>query len=278
MLFDTHCHIQFNRFADDREEVIARCAEQGMFLNVVGTQKDTSKRAVELAEKYDWMVASIGTHPNHVFPTHIDEEESHFTSREEDFDEAYYEELVRSAKVAAIGETGLDFFHLPKDVPKEAVFEKQKKVFTAQYQFAQKHGKAMVIHCRDAHDELIALLKSFEKPPRAVIHCYTSDRAHAEAYLAMGLYLGFTGVITFPPKKVDPAAQEKLLEVVRNIPLDRIVVETDSPYLAPIPHRGKRAEPWMVKATVAKIAEIKGLSHREVEEATTANATKLFLL
>jgi TatD DNase family protein len=286
MLFDTHCHIQFNGFNADREEAIARCAGKGMLLNVIGTQKDTSKSAVELAEKYDWMVASIGTHPNHLFPTHIDEEESHFTSREEDFDEQYYEELVKSPKVVAIGECGLDFFHLPKDVPFETVREKQKKVFTAQYTFAQKHSKAMVIHCRDAHDELIALLGELRrgdtvtKPllPEATIHCYTSDWTHAEQYLAMGLYLGFTGVITFPPKKSDPAAQERLLEVVKKMPLDRIVVETDSPYLAPIPHRGERAEPWMVEHVVAKIAEVKGLSCGEVEKATTANAKRLFLL
>lgn len=278
MLFDTHCHIQFNGFNDDREEAVARCAEKGMFLNIVGTQKDTSKKAVELAEKYEWMVASIGTHPNHLFPTHIDEEESHFMSREEDFDETYYEELVKSPKVVAIGETGLDLFHLPKDVPRETVLLKQQRVLTAHYEFAQRHTKAMVIHCRDAHDELLALLKSFEKPPRAVIHCYTSDWTHAEQYLAMGLFLGFTGVITFPPKKSDPDAQEKLLEVVQKVPLDRVVVETDSPYLAPIPYRGKRAEPWMVEAVVQKIAEVKGLPADAVEEATTNNAKKLFHL
>jgi TatD DNase family protein len=277
MLFDTHCHIQFNGFNHDREETIARCAEKGMLLNIVGTQKDTSKKAVELAEQYEWMAASIGTHPNHLFPTHIDEEESHFMSREEDFDEAYYEKLVRSPKVVAIGETGLDLFHLPKDVSRDIVLEKQKKVFTAHYEFAQKHDKAMVIHCRDAHDELITLLKKFEKPPRAVIHCYTSDWAHAEQYLEMGFYIGFTGVITFPPKKSDPMAQEDLLEAVKKIPLDRIVVETDSPYLAPIPYRGKRAEPWMVASVAEEIAEVKELEYEEVEESTTMNAKRLFL-
>src|SRR3989338_5268428 len=152
MLFDTHCHIQFQAFQNDRDEAIERSREREMFLNVVGTQKDTSRLAVELAEKHDRMVASIGTHPNHLFPTHIDEEETHFMSREEDFDESYYETLVKSPKVVAIGETGLDLFHLPKDVPKEIVLEKQKRVFTAHYRFAQKHNKAMVIHCRDAHD------------------------------------------------------------------------------------------------------------------------------
>lgn len=278
MLFDTHCHIQFQGYGDDRVAVIERCREKNTFLNVVGTQKNTSKLAVELAEKYDNMVASIGTHPNHLFPTHIDEEESHFMSREEDFDESYYEKLVQSKKVVAVGETGLDLFHLPTDIPLETVLEKQKRVFAAHYHFAQKHKKAMVIHCRDAHDHLIDLLASFPTPPLATIHCYTSDWIHAKQYLDMGLFLGFTGVITFPPRKSNPRAQADLLEVVKKIPLDRIVVETDAPYLAPIPHRGERAEPWMAEEVVKKIAEIKGLPFEDVVVTTTENAKKLFRL
>ncbi len=123
---------------------------------------------------------------------------------------------------------------------------------------------------------MIVLLKNFPKPPRATVHCYTSSWTHAEEYLNLGLYLGFTGVITFPPRKADPKAQENLLEVVKKIPLDRVVVETDSPYLAPMPYRGERAEPWMVAEVIKKIAEVKGLSVPEVEKATTNNAMNLF--
>ncbi|MEK7624001.1 MAG: TatD family hydrolase [Patescibacteria group bacterium] len=287
MLVDTHCHIQFQGYKNDREAVIERCRAKGTMLNLVGTQKDTSRLAVELAEKYDWMFASIGTHPNHLFPTHIDEEESHFVSREEDFDEAYYEKLVQSKKVVAIGECGLDLFHLPPNVPLETVLEKQKRVFMAHFQFAQKHDKALVIHCRDAHDQLIELLKELINrisPPmrgggggvRGVVHCYTSNWTHAEEYIKMGLCLGFTGVITFPPKKSDPQAQHDLLEVVKNVPMDRFVLETDSPYLAPIPYRGTRAEPWMVEAVAKKISEVKMVSIEEVEKASTENAKNLF--
>ncbi len=275
MLIDTHCHIQFQGYKDDREAVIARCKERGTILNLVGTQKDTSRLAVELAEQHDDMYASIGTHPNHLFPTHIDEEESHFTSREEDFDEAYYEKLAQSKKVIGVGETGLDLFHLPPDVPVETVLQKQKEVFLAHYQFAKRHDLTLVVHCRDAHDQLIELIKSVG-PIRGVIHCYTSNWTHAKEYLDMGFCLGFTGVITFPPRKANPQAQADLLEVVARMPLDRIVLETDSPYLAPVPHRGERAEPWMVEDVARKIAEVRGISTEEVFQATVENTYKLF--
>ncbi len=280
MLVDTHCHIQFQGYKDELEAVINRCKEKGTILNLVGTQKDTSQLAVLLAEKYDWMVASIGTHPNHLFPTHIDEEESHFMSREEDFDEEYYENLAKSKKVVAIGECGLDLFHLPENIPLETVLEKQKKVFTKHYLFAEKHGLAMVIHCRDAHDHQIKLLNELrgDKQIRGTVHCYTSNWEYASEYLKMGLHIGFTGVITFPPRKADPQAQADLLEVVKNIPMDRFVLETDSPYLAPIPYRGKRAEPWMVEEVAKKIAQIKQISLPEVEKASTENAMRLLRL
>jgi TatD DNase family protein len=278
MLIDTHCHIQFQAYKDDRGDVIRRCREKGMVLNVVGTQKDTSRLAVELAEANDGMVASIGTHPNHLFPTHIDEEETHFVSREEDFDEAYYETLVRSPKVVAIGETGLDLFHLPADIPVDTVLDKQKKVFAAHYAFAKKHDKALVIHCRDAHEPLLALLESYREPIRGNVHCYTANWAYAERYLALGLHIGFTGVITFPPRKSNPQAQADLLDVVKRIPLDRVVVETDAPYLAPIPHRGERAEPWMVESVIGAIAQVKDLPVAQVAAAAEQNAITLFRL
>lgn len=284
MLFDTHCHIQFRGLDADREVIINRCKEKNVLLNLVGTQKETSKRAVELAEQHDGMYASIGVHPNHLFPTYIDEEESKFMSREEDFDEAYYEELAQSKKVIAVGETGLDLFHVPTDIPVEAVLEKQKEVFLKHVRFAKKHQLTLVIHCREAsrlnigaHRHLIELLKSdISKIPPAVVHCYTGNWAYAQEYLSLGLYLGFTGVITFPPKKTDPKSQEDLLEVIRNMPLDRIVIETDAPYLAPQAYRGKRSEPWMVEEQVKKIAELRGLSVQEVEDITTKNAKRLF--
>src|SRR3989338_366524 len=139
MFVDTHAHIQFDAYKSDRDAVVARCREKGIILNIVGTQKDTSKRAVEMAEAYDNMYASIGTHPIHLHSTHVDEEESSFLSREESFDEAYYEELVKSPKVIGIGECGLDLYHIPKDKSKEEVLEKQRKVFLAHVERSEEH-------------------------------------------------------------------------------------------------------------------------------------------
>lgn len=279
MIVDTHCHIQFKGQDADREEIIKRCRGRGLILNLVGTQKDTSKRGVLLAKDNPDMYASIGTHPNHLFPTHIDEEESHFMSREEDFDEAYYEEVFNLApeKVIGIGECGLDLFHLPNDVSLETVLAKQKDVFKKHVAFAIKHDVPLVIHVRDAHEHMIKLLKEIELPQRrGTIHCYTGNWAFAQEYMQLGFYLGFTGVITFPAKKTNPAQQESLWEVIRNMPEDRIVVETDAPYLAPQKYRGERCEPWMTEECVAKIAELRGKDPAEMEEIIFANSKRLF--
>ncbi len=296
MLIDTHCHIQFNAYKDDYDAVIKKCLDKGMVLNLVGTQKDTSRWAVEMAEKYENVYATIGTHPIHLHPTHVDEEETHFMTREEGFDEPYYEELARSEKVIGVGECGLDLFHVPKDKSVEEVLEKQKDVFLAHYDFARKHELTLVVHCREAHEQMIHLLKSeisnqksanpitnyrlqitdIKSKINGVIHCFTSNWDHAQEYLGMGFYLGFTGVITFPPKKTNPNSQLWLNEVVEKIPLDRIVVETDSPYLAPQKYRGERAEPWMVEEVVKRFAEVRGLSFDEMERRVEENTRALF--
>ncbi|MDP2685444.1 MAG: TatD family hydrolase [bacterium] len=292
MLIDTHCHLQFRGYNEDREEVIKRVIEKGVVLNIVGTQKNTSKLAVELAEKYDNFYATIGTHPVHLFPTYIDEEESSFISREESFDVEYYSELVKSKKVIAIGETGLDLYHLPNDhekspdgslvagKSKEEVLERQKEVFLAHVNFAEKHNLPLVIHCREAHNEMIEILSNVKGQRsnviKGVIHCFTGNWGHAQKYLDLGLHLGFTGVVTFPPKKTDPQPQIDLLDVLKRVPLDRILVETDAPYLAPQVCRGKRCEPWMVEEVVKKLAEVRGIRYEEARDQTNKNATNLF--
>lgn len=252
-----------------------------MVLNLVGTQKDTSRAGVEMAEKFPFTYASIGLHPVHLFSTHIDEEESSFLSREEDFDYDYYKQLGQSKKVIAVGECGLDLYRMPEGRTREEVLEKQKKTFALQFKLAQELGVALVIHVREAHAEMIELLKSLMQEynmlsVRGTVHCYTGDWKFAEQYLSLGLHIGFTGVITFPPKKSDPQTQTDLLEAVKNIPLEKIVVETDAPYLAPIPFRGRRCEPLMVEHTIRKIAELKHVSFEDAERATTDNALKLF--
>jgi TatD DNase family protein len=236
------------------------------------------------AEKYgEGVYASVGLHPVHLHSQHLDEEESSFQTREENFDYEYYKELTRSPKTIAIGECGLDLYRLPEGISKESVLEKQIKVFKEHVRLSYETGLPLAIHVRDAYQEMIDVLKEElalrgEDTVRGVIHCYIGNWYFAEALLKLGLYLGFTGIITFPPKKSDPAAQEALLEVVRRCPLERMVLETDSPYLAPIPYRGKRAEPWMVEEVAKKIAELKGISIGEVRSATTANASKLFTI
>jgi len=276
MLIDTHAHIQFDAYRDDRDEVIERMRERGIIANVVGTQQTTSRRAVLLAEQHEFLYASIGTHPIHLHSTHVDEEETSFRSREEGFDEVYYEKLVQSPKVIGIGECGIDLYHLPHDIPKETVLAKQTEVFLDHLRFAEKYGLPMVIHCREAHDELLDILEGEGRPVRGTIHCYTGDWSHAKRYLALGLHLGFTGVVTFPPRKTDPQTQLDLLDVVRRMPLDRMLVETDSPYLAPQAYRGGRAEPWMVEEVVAKIAEIRSVTPEEIEQVIAENTLGLF--
>jgi TatD DNase family protein len=276
MMIDTHAHIQFDAYKNDRDEVIERCSQAGLVLNIIGTQKDTSKDAVEMAEKYTNMYASIGTHPTHLHATYVDEEETSSLSREESFDEVYYEELVKSSKVIAIGECGLDLYHLPENISKEKVLEKQIEVFIAHANFAQKHDLPLVIHCRNAHDEMLDVLKSFGRQIRGTVHCYTGDWIHAQQYLELGLHLGFTGVVTFPPKKLDPKPQLDLLEVIEKMPLDRILAETDAPYLAPQAYRGTRAEPWMVVEVVKKIALMRRVSVEKMNEILIENSLRLF--
>lgn len=280
MMIDTHAHAHFNAYKDDMDEVIKRSLEKGVIFNLVGTQSDTSRRAVEITEKYEGVYASVGLHPEHLFSKHVDEEETSFQSREEDFDYQYYKKLAQNEKVIGIGECGMDLYRIPEGMTAEQMIPKQREVFLQHIQLAQELFLPMVIHCREAHDHLTEILRSTQneskEPLRGTIHCYTSNWHYAEQYLALGFYIGFTGVITFPPQKKNPQAQEDLLEVVRKMPAERILLETDCPYLSPIPYRGKRGEPWMIEATAAKIAELRGVDLKAVLETTTANARQLF--
>lgn len=276
MMIDTHAHAHFNAYKDDMDAVIRRSLDKGMLINLVGTQSDTSKRGIEVAEKYDGVYASVGLHPEHLFSKWVDEEETSFQSREENFDYEYYKKIAQHPKVVGIGECGLDFYRIPEGMTKEQMLPKQTEVFKQHIRLSQELDLPLVVHCREAHPEMLELLTSAGGSVRGTMHCYTSNWQNAEQYLALGLYIGFTGVITFPPLKSNPQAQHDLLEVVRKAPLDRILLETDCPYLSPIPYRGQRGEPWMVEATANKIAEIRGILRSTVLEATTKNAQTLF--
>lgn len=276
MLFDSHAHVQFRGFDDRRAEVLSRSKNRGMIINLVGTQKETSAAAVALAEQYEWLYASIGTHPNHLFPIHVDGNESETFTPEKEFDRAFYETLVTSKKVIAVGECGLDLFHLPKDVSVDEVLAAQTQMFIAHADFAKDHDLPLVIHCREAHDQMIQILQSFNRPIKGTIHCYTGDVAHAKQYLDLGLHLGFTGVVTFPPKKTNPGSQLALQEVIETMPLGRILIETDAPYLAPQAYRGEQSEPWMVEEVVKHIAKSRGITEKELEEQIYHNSLNLF--
>ncbi len=276
MLFDSHAHIQFPVFDMKRDNVLARSKEKKMIINLVGTQKETSAAAVALAEQHDWLYASIGTHPNHLFPTHLDVNESAHLTPEKEFDRAFYDTLAASVKVIAVGECGLDLYHLPKDISKEEVLAAQTKMFLAHAEFAHAHDLPLVIHCRDAHEPMIQILKGLNRTIRGTVHCYTGNWEFAEEYLKLGLHLGFTGVVTFPPKKTNPASQLALQEVIEKMPLDRMLIETDAPYLAPQNYRGEQSEPWMVEEVVKHLARSRSLPEREMEEIVFENSLKLF--
>lgn len=280
MIIDTHCHIHFKAFENNRDAVIARCKEKQMILNLVGTQKSTSQKGVELAEKYDWMYATIGLHPIQIHEVDVFEETTNFTSRGEDFEPVFYSELAKNPKVIAIGETGLDRFHIPKDQSEELILSVQKGVFRKHYDIAEEAGIPLVMHVRDAHDEMIELLREIKKEKgsliHGVVHCYTGNWKQAEQYLELGFNLGFTGVITFPAKKTNPAPQLELEKVIVNVPLDRILVETDAPFLAPQEYRGEQCEPWMVEEVVKKLAIVRGKTVEEMTSQINKNTLHLF--
>ncbi|HYE22114.1 MAG TPA: TatD family hydrolase [Verrucomicrobiae bacterium] len=266
MFFDTHTHVNFSAFAKDAEEILNRAQKDTWLINV-GTQLDTSTQAVEIAKRFETGVyAAIGLHPIHTYQQTVDEEETHFKTREEHFKSEAYEQLL-TEKVVAVGECGLDYFRLPPD-NKESAKVKQKQSFVSQLNFASKHGLPVIIHCRDAYEDLAEVIKS-EYQGLGVIHSYTGDWAAAKKFLDLGFYVAFNGILTFDKTG-------RLAEVVRNMPSDKILSETDAPYLTPPPFRGKRNEPSYVRYVVEKIAEIRGVDPAAAEELTFNNACKLF--
>lgn len=274
---DIHSHVNFTAFDADRDEVIKRALENDTWVINVGTQIDTSTSAVELASKYEEGVyAVIGLHPIHTGASFHDTKElgeggKEFTSRGEVFDKNAYRELLKNPKVVAIGECGLDYYRCT-----EESIAKQKEAFIAQIELANEFNKPLMLHIRNlpigrqvvqgSYFDTIDLLKEHAKV-KGDVHFFAGTWEEAKAFLDLGFTLSFTGVITFT---------HDYDEVIRNTPLDMIMTETDSPYVAPVPHRGKRNEPIYVKEVVKKIAEIKNLPETEVAEAIIKNAKRLF--
>jgi len=277
MIIDSHCHLQFKTFDNNRGEVIVRSVEKGVIMNTIGTQMSTSKKAVDLAIGNENIYATVGLHPIQMEKIDVEEETTMFVARGEDFDTEYYSNLIESSqKVVAVGETGLDAYHIPKDQKLEDVMEKQWGLFLKHVELAKKYNLPVVIHVRDAHDEMIERLRGLRETMSAVVHCFTGTWEQAQSYLDMGFHLGFTGVVTFPPKKTDPKPQNDLLEVLDKVPVDRILVETDAPFLAPQAYRGKQSEPWMTEEVVRFIAKRRGIEFENFRQITVENTLNLF--
>lgn len=278
--FDAHTHVHFSAFADDYREAIARARSAGVRMITVGTQYDTSQRAIAVAHEFPEDVwATVGLHPIHTEASHHDEQElgggaaaQAFASRGEEFDAEAYLKLAADPKVVAIGEFGFDYYHLGPESK-----EKQLAVFDAQMRVAQDVGKPLMVHCRDAFADLIAALRErrafLRTSEPGVIHFFTGTVADAEALLELGFSFTFGGAITFPGKKGAPGRYD---EVVRRIPLDRLLSETDAPYVAPQGHRGERNEPAYVGEVVAKLAELKNVPPEEMERQIQANVRRVF--
>ena len=288
MLIDTHAHVNFNAYKDDADEVIRRSLDgstgspQTWIINV-GSQYDTSKRAVEMAKKYkEGVYAAVALHPIHLGSSKfIDKEEVDpflkFKTREEKFDKEKYKKLALNPKVVAIGETGLDYYHISEQRTansEQKIKELQKEVFKQHLELAKELNKPVIFHCRKAYQDLLNELQVSSFKLQGVLHCFMGKKGQAEEFLKIGFYLGFNGLITYC-RDYDA--------VIKNIPLERILIETDCPYLTPTPIRqaqGKpqRNEPLYVKYVAEKIAEIKEISFEKVAQQTTKNAKKLFNL
>jgi len=250
--FDIHSHLDIAQYDADREEVVARLRETGTHTITIGTDLASSKRAVALADKYPEIYACIGIHP-------VDD-------LSQSFDEEAFAELVTHPRVVAVGECGMDFFHADKT----GDYDRQKSLFLAQIEFAVRHNKPLMIHGRNAEKEIVEFLETL-KPVygdklRGNVHFFAGSPEVAKRFFAIGFTISFTGVITFT---------DAYDEVIRSAPLDKILSETDAPFVAPVPHRGKRNEPALVCEVVRAIARVRGADPEEVRGVLVNNALSM---
>ena len=252
-LFDSHGHLDDGRFDQDRDAVIKNLESNGIGLVInPGADYESSKKALELAKEHKAIYAGVGVHP------HAAKEYT-----EEQLKEIF--EWSKEEKVVAIGEIGLDYYY-GKDSKKEQIL-----LFQKQMDLAQKANLPVIIHMRDATEDTYNILKDYEGRVRGVMHCYSGSFEMAERFMDLGYYISLAGVVTFKNAK---AAKD----VAKSLPIDRLLVETDSPYLTPEPHRGKRNEPKYVKYVAEKISELRGISLDELARATRQNTMDLFHL
>jgi TatD DNase family protein len=280
-LIDTHAHVNFSAFKDDADDVIRRTLKEDIGMIIVGSQYKTSKRALEYANKYEKGVyAAVGLHPIHledqITENKGDEGDYLFKARAEEFNYDSYEKLADFEKIVAIGEIGLDYYHINLKADVEQVKNKQKKIFYEQLVLARKKDLPVIIHCRQAHDDMIKILQDFKNEYKhllpkdrawGVMHCFSGDEDLAWQYFNIGVIISFTGLITFSKQWDD---------LIRKVPLDKIMIETDTPYMTPEPYRGHRNEPSLVYYVAKHIAEVREMSIEKVAKITTDNAKKLF--
>lgn len=289
MLIDSHCHVNFIAYKDDADQVITDFLRDNYALIVVGSQDSTSRRAIEYANKYERGVyAAVGLHPIDL----IDEAEDTivmdgqpytFKNRQEDFDQDRYRQLAQSSdKVKAIGEVGLDYYYFDKFSSDQlpGFKAKQKEALIGFIELAENLDLPVIFHCRGektdptgAYQELLELITNevnHGRNIRGVVHCFGGTMEQAQKFVELGLYIGITGIVTFKSKN------EELQKIAKELPLNKILIETDAPFLSPEPHRGARCLPQYVEFVARKIAELKGMSYEELAEATTQNAKNLF--
>lgn len=275
-LVDTHCHLHFPPFDTNRQDVLARMKTDQVWTVTIGTSANTSRSAIECAEANDGVWASVGYHPEHLTSSFRDPSEGEVG----DFDIEEIAKIARSSKkVVAIGETGLDFYRIDKERDRKDAERIQEDAFRAHIRLACSLDLPVVIHCREALTRLAEVMKDEQSngEVRGVVHCYTGTWEEAQPLLELGLYLSFTGIVTFPPKKSDDSAQH-VHRVIEQMPLDRMLIETDAPWLAPVPHRGKENEPSFVRFVADQIAILRNTTFDEIAVTTTRNAIDFFKL
>jgi len=254
MIIDTHCHLDDERYNDDLDNVLDNAQKAGVDKFIIpGADSSTLERAVEISEKYENVYFAVGVHPYDI----------------EGYDRSYLEQFVSHPKCVAIGECGLDYFRLPEgedEIVKEK--EAQKKVFIDQILWAKKMKKPLIVHIRESSADCLTLLNQYAGLEGGVLHCYNADESLLKL-AKKNFYYGIGGVLTFKNAK-------KLINVYNKIPINRLLIETDAPYLTPHPHRGQRNEPSYTRLVADKMAELSGQSIESIEKISTENAYRLF--
>lgn len=274
--FDTHAHVNFNAFKNDGEEILQKTLDENVWVVNVGSQYSTSRRAVEYAHKFETGIwAAVGIHPVHLKkgnfiyndPDEVGEVE--IKTNGEEFEMEKYLELARDEKVVAIGEIGLDYHHFDENDDVEFLKNLQKETLIKFIELANTTSKPVMLHCWDGYQDLLEILQKYPARKTGIVHSFIGSVKTAQNFLDLGYKIGLNGIVTY---------SESYDKLIREIPLENIVLETDCPYLTPVPKKGERNEPLLVKLVAEKIAKVKNISIEDVARVTTQNAKEIFNL